>query len=100
MISAKQRTAGPLSRAGTNIFVKNLKLEAKDDDVTKRRQHTGSFNRRPHEGTRRGNGQNQQRGCYNCGERNHVTSNCRHGQPIVCATCNRSGHKAKFCSQR
>ena len=92
---------GPhLSRAGKNRLVKQLKLQVIDDDVTKCRRPTGSFNPRTGAGTRQRNIQNQERGCYNCGERNHVTNNCRHGQPVVCTSCNRRGHKAKFCRQR
>ena len=89
---------GPhLSRAGSNRLAKNLKLQVKGDDATKRRQNTG-FNTRT-SGARRGRNYNQERGCYNCGERNHVSNNCRHGQPVVCTSCNGRGHKAKFCRQ-
>ena len=37
--------------------------------------------------------------CWFCGERNHISTNCRHGKRIFCYTCQGEGHKAKFCSQ-
>ena len=35
------------------------------------------------------------RGCYNCGEFNHVQSNCRFDHVVRCNTCNRLGHKTR-----
>jgi ribA/ribD-fused uncharacterized protein len=37
------------------------------------------------------------RSCWFCGETNHVSKNCRHGQKIQCNSCYSLGHKAKFC---
>ena len=37
------------------------------------------------------------RGCYNCGERNHGVDQCRYTQKLRCLSCNRMGHKRKFC---
>ena len=39
------------------------------------------------------------RGCYNCGEFNHVQSNCRFDHVVRCNTCNRLGHKTRLCSK-
>ena len=38
------------------------------------------------------------RSCWFCGEMNHISKNCRHGQAIQCNSCFSLGHKAKFCS--
>ena len=35
--------------------------------------------------------------CWFCGETNHVSKNCRHGQKVRCNLCSSLGHKAKFC---
>ena len=32
-----------------------------------------------------------------CAEPNHISSKCRHGQPIMCHHCSEYGHKSKFC---
>ncbi|KAJ8018331.1 2'-5'-oligoadenylate synthase 3 [Holothuria leucospilota] len=40
---------------------------------------------------------NSNRGCYNCGERNHITRSCRYDFPVECRSCGRKGHKEKFC---
>ena len=37
------------------------------------------------------------RSCWFCGEQNHISTNCRHGQKIQCRQCFRLGHKEKFC---
>ena len=37
--------------------------------------------------------------CWFCGETNHVSINCRHGQKIYCFQCQGLGHKAKNCTQ-
>ena len=39
-------------------------------------------------------------GCYNCGEFNHVQSNCRYDHKIKCNVCHEYGHKSKLCSNR
>ena len=36
--------------------------------------------------------------CWYCGESNHISKNCRHGQKVQCNQCLSLGHKAKFCS--
>ncbi|KAJ8024176.1 hypothetical protein HOLleu_36829 [Holothuria leucospilota] len=41
-----------------------------------------------------------QRGCYNCGERNHTSNGCRFDLPVICRSCGVGGHKAKFCLYR
>ena len=35
--------------------------------------------------------------CWFCGEENHISKNCRHGQKLQCSSCMHLGHKAKFC---
>jgi len=91
---------GPhLTCAGTNRLVKNLKLDASGDDVAIRRHTQRSL---PHQRGFQQNGHaatSCQRGCYKCGENNHSSKNCRHEQPVVCRSCNKKGHKAKFCRQ-
>ena len=37
--------------------------------------------------------------CWFCGEENHISKNCRHGQKIQCNSCKNYGHKSKFCKQ-
>ncbi|KAJ8032701.1 hypothetical protein HOLleu_26300 [Holothuria leucospilota] len=37
------------------------------------------------------------RGCYNCGEFNHVVTNCRYDRPLKCRLCSRLGHKERNC---
>ena len=41
--------------------------------------------------------QQSQRHCAYCGEPNHSTSMCRHGQEVTCHCCGLAGHKEKFC---
>ena len=36
--------------------------------------------------------------CLFCGESGHNSSTCRHGQKVLCYSCNNYGHKEKFCS--
>jgi ribA/ribD-fused uncharacterized protein len=35
--------------------------------------------------------------CWYCGEFNHISKNCQHGQKVCCNSCLSLGHKAKFC---
>ena len=35
--------------------------------------------------------------CFNCGERSHNVSTCRHKSPVQCYTCHNYGHKHKNC---
>ena len=87
---------GPhLSRSGTNRLAKNLGLSTGDGDVTMQRQTTQRHMQRQPTSP-----QWQRRGCYNCGERNHTTRNCRHGGPVVCTSCGGEGHKSRFCRRR
>ena len=37
--------------------------------------------------------QNDNRGCYFCGEANHQMKDCKHGRPIRCRGCAELGHK-------
>ena len=39
-----------------------------------------------------------QRYCGWCGQYNHETRSCKHRGPIQCYTCNKIGHKEKYCS--
>lgn len=89
---------GPhLTRSGTNRLARNLKLSIIGDDVTTPRFDKNTSSQKHHHVSSNGN---NRRGCYNCGERNHITKNCRHDGPITCTSCKRKGHKAKFCRQR
>lgn len=36
-------------------------------------------------------------GCYNCGEFNHVQSNCRFDHKLLCSNCHSRGHKSRLC---
>ena len=36
-------------------------------------------------------------GCYNCGEFNHVQSNCRYDHKVKCNVCHKYGHKGRLC---
>ena len=36
-------------------------------------------------------------GCYNCGEFNHVSRNCRFDHKLLCSKCKRFGHKSRLC---
>ena len=40
---------------------------------------------------------NENVSCWYCGEHNHTSSVCRHGEAIQCHNCYRYGHKAKNC---
>ena len=37
------------------------------------------------------------KGCFNCGEQNHVQSQCRAERDLRCRSCYAFGHKEKFC---
>lgn len=41
----------------------------------------------------------RKRGCYNCGEFNHVQMNCRFDHKLLCGNCKRLGHKSRLCQQ-
>ena len=47
--------------------------------------------------SRRDRGTRRDSRCQYCGEEGHDSGTCRHGRPVVCHTCNHTGHKAKFC---
>lgn len=36
--------------------------------------------------------------CWNCGESNHISRNCRHDQKLTCRNFLGFGHKAKHCN--
>lgn len=36
-------------------------------------------------------------GCFNCGEFNHVQTNCRFDHKVLCTICQRVGHKSRLC---
>ena len=56
-------------------------------------------NRRANFGNGQGNGPRSTNfPCVYCAEPNHRAQNCRHGQAILCHSCNRLGHKSKYCS--
>ena len=38
----------------------------------------------------------RKRGCYNCGEFNHHSSNCRYDHKIRCNVCSALGHKSRL----
>ena len=42
----------------------------------------------------------ERQSCWFCGEKNHISKNCRHGQKLQCTICYEYGHKAKFCSYK
>ena len=39
----------------------------------------------------------QERGCHNCGERNHSVKNCKYDSKLRCHTCGKYGHKYRHC---
>jgi len=39
----------------------------------------------------------RRRGCYNCGELNHVQSTCRYDRRLQCTACHKYGHKSRMC---
>ena len=107
-----------LNLNGTNRLAKNMGLLAKNqckgnvckDTNTYTRPRNdwpqvrpGNYQRKTFNGNRQfsrnaTNGQSKQK-CWNCGEFNHNSSNCRHGHPIKCNQCHMLGHKAKFCGR-
>ena len=38
-----------------------------------------------------------EKSCWFCGERNHMSKNCKHGRKLQCNYCFKLGHKSKFC---
>lgn len=44
--------------------------------------------------------QREQIRCFNCAERSHTVSKCRHSHPLRCFSCNGEGHKQKMCPQK
>ena len=68
------------------------------------RQYNNNHHQQQHyQGNQRYQGyhQSQRNGneptCYNCGEENHVRSNCKFNHPIRCYACGGRGHKARDC---
>ena len=68
--------------------------------------HDGQYQRehlsqQVHTNSQRHSGSHQGSGilCWFCGERGHVSKNCRHGKPIRCLSCGTLGHKQKHHSQ-
>ena len=39
------------------------------------------------------------RGCFHCGERNHMKSQCKHTEKLRYYNCQKLGHKSKFCGK-
>ena len=94
-----------LNNMGTNKLAKNMKLKMKNKngDVCKdmrsnpvRPNMTGPNNNQWQTRTQHRRVASSQN-CWNCGERNHISKNCRFGRPIRCNKCHAMGHKAKFC---
>lgn len=101
-----------LNDIGTNRLAKNVQLLAKEGhtrNICKDRNgspnSSGGWKRITHKRnlhqSSRNNMNSQEKSharvCWNCGERNPVSANCRHGHPIKCNLCHTSGHKAKSC---
>ena len=114
-----------LNWGGTTRLVNNMKLKlkgtAKGDCTTNKRKSTKQNSRTPaqnqgnksrttngrqysevvrsngNKNTNNANNARKNHYCWYCGEENHSSANCRHGEEITCYTCNEKGHKAKYC---
>ena len=115
-----------LTSKGTNRLAKNMKLmvhpthvgnvcRPRSRGVTQHHENKPMTQEQPNEWQQvsRQKGQNkshmrwkrqtqhstgqEERYCWFCGEKNHVSQNCRHGQKITCHNCNMLGHKSKMC---
>ena len=116
-----------LNNRGTNRLVKNMKLKISDNapngnvvkhgrqknntkitEVENNARHEVSNKRslrrnrqakpdirksEPHDDRR------SERHCWYCGEANHVSNKCRHGEKISCHNCQKLRQKAKCCPQ-
>ncbi len=63
-------------------------------------QKRWSANQNTHGNHRRDNPRPSYSGCYNCGLKNHNQDTCYYKYRIQCNTCNRFGHKAKYCNSK
>ena len=79
---------------GVQIKPRNDWAKVAQRPVLTQRSTQGRYNQH-HQST---NGQIKRK-CWNCGETNHNSYNCRHGHPIKCNQCHSLGHKAKFCGR-
>lgn len=52
---------------------------------------------RHHDAPDRGRDNRGARGCFNCGEFNHVQSQCRYDHRVHCTSCYTYGHKSRLC---
>ena len=75
---------------GRNVMGKLL-MDIRDSLRSKPNIQSQSYNPRSHAYT------TKTKSCWFCGEENHISKNCRHGQKIQCNSCQDFGHKAKFC---
>ncbi|CAG2248127.1 unnamed protein product [Mytilus edulis] len=66
--------------------------------ATRNAQHV-RYERHSQSENRRHNETNEDElSCWYCGEGNHISKNCRHGQYLQCKRCNEYGHKLKHCN--
>lgn len=107
-----------LTRVATNKLAKTVGLDIKDqaDGVCRnstrtttptapgsrktgndRQWTTVKYRRQHRDGARTDHPTATDVHCFFCGESGHVKDNCRHGRPVKCHKCHRSGHKERFC---
>jgi hypothetical protein len=88
----------------TSFYSKVMNKENWPKDVTvsrfihQRRKNNNNFHGRKHKFQNYAN-THSGKFCWNCGESNHIQSNCRFGQKVVCDICGIAGHKRKFCTE-
>ncbi len=93
-----------ITATAMNKLTRRLQVHLKDDaintcDAVEQPKSSSSQNhRRPNYQTHAG--QQQDIRCDYCPETGHVKDTCRHGRRVRCYSCNKYGHKSKFCSGR
>ena len=95
-INPPKRSSPPQKRPDYN---QHNEVDANDGWTVARNRRRSHYKNTPQQSRDVNTNQrtNSERRCWLCGETNHVSHSCRHGQKITCHKCYGLGHKAKHC---
>ena len=96
-----QNVMGNILMRIRDSFLRSSKKEnysfAKKDYYSFSKKDNNSFSMKDNYSMSKHGHYDESKSCWYCGEQNHVSKYCRHGQMLQCNTCYGYGHKAKFC---